>query len=79
MYPGKHNSTEYSAVMENGQRVWKSYDTLFVDSEDFAEIGEAFENRHSVQKVTLGNATITLMKQRELVDFAVQWIEQNRK
>lgn len=78
-YPGKHNSTEYSAVMENGQRVWKSYDTLFVDGEDFEEIGEAFENRHSVQKVTLGNATITLMKQRELVDFAVQWIEQNRK
>ena len=78
-YPGKHASTEYSAVTENGQRVWKEYRTLYVDGEDFEEIGEAFENSHSVQKVTLGNATLTLMKQRELVDFAVKWIEQYRK
>lgn len=27
----------------------------------------------------LGNAEIKLMKQRELVDFSVEWIEQNRK
>ena len=78
-YPGKHASTEYSAVTENGQRVWKEYRTLYVDGEDFEEIGEAFENSQSVQKVTLGNATLTLMKQRELVDFAVKWIEQYRK
>lgn len=78
-YPGKHDSTEYSAVMENGERVWKAYSTLYVDGEDFEEIGAAFEKTHSVQKVSLGNGTITFMKQRELVDFAVEWIEQNRK
>lgn len=78
-YPGKHNSTEYSAVLEDGKRVWKQYETLFVDGEDFNEIGAAFENTCSVRKATLGNGTITLMKQRELVDFAVTWIEQNRK
>ena len=78
-YPGKHNSIEYSAVLEDGKRVWKQYETLFVDGEDFNEIGAAFENTCSVRKVALGNGTITLMKQRELVDFAVTWIEQNRK
>lgn len=78
-YPGKHNSTEYSAVLEDGKRVWKQYETLFVDGEDFNEIGAAFENTCSVRKAALGNGTITLMKQRELVDFAVTWIEQNRK
>lgn len=78
-YPGKHNSTEYSAVLEDGKRVWKQYETLYVDGEDFNEIGEAFENTCSVRKAALGNGTITLMKQRELVDFAVTWIEQNRK
>ena len=78
-YPGKHDSTEYSAIMENGRRVWKEYRTLYVDGEDFEEIGEAFEKACSVSKVTLGNGTITLMKQRELVDFAVEWIEKNRK
>ena len=26
--------------MENGERVWKAYETLFVDGEDFEEIGK---------------------------------------
>ena len=37
------------------------------------------ERIHSVGKVTLGNGTLRLMRQRELVDFAVEWIEKNRK
>lgn len=78
-YPGKHDSTEYSAVMEHGRRVWKAYHTLYVDGEDFKQIGAAFEKAHPVKKAPLGNGTIILMKQRELVDFAVKWIEQNRK
>ena len=78
-YPGKHNCTEYSAVMENGKRVWKAYETLFVDGEDFEQIGEAFESIYPVKKVTLGNGIVRLMKQRDIVDFAVKWIEKNRK
>ena len=78
-YPSKHNNIEHSAVMENGHRVWKKYETLFVDGEDFEEIGAAFENVCSVHKATLGNGVIRLMKQRDLVDFAVRWIEENRK
>lgn len=78
-YPGKHDSTEYSAVMENGRRVWKWYETLFVDGEDFDEIGNAFEDACSVRKRMLGNGMLRLMQQRELVDFAVEWIEKNRK
>ena len=78
-YPGKHNCTEYSAVWENGKRIWKSYDTLFVDGEDFEAIGEAFEAVCPVKRVPLGNGTIAFMRQRTLVDFAVQWIEKNRR
>lgn len=78
-YPSKHNCIEHSAIMENGKRVWKAYETLFVDGEDFDQIGSAFEKSCKVTKVPLGNATLTFMKQRELVDFAVKWIEENRK
>ena len=78
-YPGKHNSIEHSAIMENGQRVWKSYETLYVDGEDFCEIGRDFEKAHPVNKDSLGNGEIRLMKQRELVDFAVDWIGAHRK
>lgn len=78
-YPGKRTCTESSAVLENGERVWKSYETLSVDGEDFEEIGEAFEREEEVGKVSLGNGTLTFMKQRRLVDFAVDWIEKNRR
>ena len=78
-YHGKHNCTEYSAVMENGARVWKEYETLFVDGEDFERIGTDFEKNHKVQKSVLGNAELRFMSQRELVDFAVGWIEKFRR
>ena len=78
-YPGKHDSIEHSAILENGKRVWKEYATLYVDGEDFGEIGAAFEKECPVSKAALGNGTITLMKQRTLVDFAVKWMEQHRK
>ena len=78
-YPGKHTCIEHSAVMENGKRVWKAYETLFVDGEDFKDIGAAFEAAHSVNTAVIGGTKLKLMKQRELVDFAVEWIEKNRK
>lgn len=78
-YPGKHMATESSAMIIDGKRVWKSYETLYVDGEDFLEIGKAFEQHCKVKRVTLGNGEIAFMRQRELVDFAVDWIETNRK
>ena len=78
-YPGKHISKEHSAVTENGKRVWKAYDTLFVDGEDFEEIGRAFEEEHEVKTLRIGEAETRLMRQRDLVDFAVKWIEEYRK
>ena len=78
-YPGKHTCVEHSAVLENGRRVWKTYETLFVDGEDFTAIGAAFEAARPVKKAPVGQTELSLMRQRELVDFAVEWIENNRK
>jgi aminoglycoside 3-N-acetyltransferase len=78
-YSSKHTCIEHSAVMENGVRVWKAYETLYVDGEDFKDIGRAFEAACTICNVKVGNADIKLMNQRELVDFAVSWIECNRK
>ncbi len=77
-YPSKHNCIEHSAVMENGKRVWKEYETLFVDGEDFEQIGEAFEQDNTVSRAMLGNAELRLMDQKILVDFAVDWIQKYR-
>lgn len=77
-YPGKHTCVEHSAVSEEGKRVWKAYETLFVDGNDFEKIGEDFEKAYAVPGVQIGNALVRLMYQRELVDFAVKWMEKNR-
>ena len=78
-YRGKHTCVEHSAVMENGKRVWKAYETLFVDGEDFKDIGIAFEALHTVNTATLGETELKIMRQRELVDFAIEWIEKYRQ
>ena len=73
-YPGKHMVTLNSAIKVNGQRIWKSYETLAVDGEDFPAIGEAFERTGQVRHASLGNGILSMMSQRALVDFAVEWI-----
>ena len=78
-YPGKHTVIESSAIRVDGQRVWKDYETLAVDGEDFSAIGEAFEQTGQVRHVSLGNGILSMMSQRALVDFAVEWIGENRK
>lgn len=77
-YPSKHYADESSAVFVDGQREWVTYNTLAVDGADFNEIGAAFEQEHRVIVAPLGNGVIRCMKQRDLVDFAVRWIEKNR-
>lgn len=77
-YPGKHNKKESSAMFVDGKREWITYETLAVDGEDFEQIGAAFEQEKTVYTVPLGSTTIKSMKQRELVDFAVRWMEANR-
>lgn len=78
-YPGKRYAKESSAMMVDGTRQWVTYETLVVDGEDFERIGETFEATASVNKAKIGNAVVTCMSQRDIVDFAVQWIENNRK
>ena len=65
-------------MTENGKRVWKAYETLYVDGSDFTEIGAAFERENEVGKAVLGNAEVRLMSQRKLVDFAVGWMKDHR-
>lgn len=78
-YPNKRYANESSAVLVAGCRQWVTYETLVVEGEDFEAIGAEFEKNSRVGLATIGNGTLRLMKQREIVDFAVGWIEENRK
>ena len=78
-YKSKRNVNESSAIMVNGKRQWVTYETLYVDGEDFIEIGEDFEKSKQIESVKIGNAVVKSMSQREVVDFAIKWIEKNRR
>ncbi len=80
-YPGKKIERGGAAIVENGRRVWKILEDFGDDSDDFELIGAAFETAHP-DKTTIGRigkADVRLMPSHDLVDFAVTWMNANRK
>ncbi|MGL5942421.1 MAG: aminoglycoside N(3)-acetyltransferase [Waterburya sp.] len=78
-YPGKCYVRESSAILVKGKRQWVTYQTLDLQADDFATIGNAYEAAHQIQLYQLGQATVRFIKQRLLIDWAVNWMEQHRK
>lgn len=78
-YPSKRMEENSCAMMKDGERKWVTYSTLYVDGEDFIDIGIDFEKKYGIKKIKIGNADVKFMRQREIIDFAVEWIENNRK
>lgn len=66
-------------ILDDGERIWAEYETIEESTDDFAELGANFEQAKEVMNGTVGTATATLMNQRKLVDFAVEWFEKNRQ
>ena len=77
--PGGKFSLQGAPIMENGQRVWKTFTTLEVDSDCFDELGADFERAHPVKIGLVGSATTRLFSQRTAVDFARRWITRKRR
>ena len=77
--PGGKMIVQGAPIADNGQRVWKAFTTLDVDSDCFDELGVDFEKMHPVKIGLVGSATARLFSQRAAVDFAEQWITQKRK
>jgi aminoglycoside 3-N-acetyltransferase len=77
-YPGKRMQRTGSAMLVNGQRQWIPYETMDVYTDDFGEIGAAFERVHNVAVQRIDDAEVRFFRQRLLVDFAVAWMEQHR-
>jgi aminoglycoside 3-N-acetyltransferase len=77
-YPGKRNMPTGSAMLVNGQRQWVTYETPYTDPDDFGEIGDAFDAAHQIAVQRIGDAEVRFFRQRLVVDFAVEWMEQHR-
>jgi aminoglycoside 3-N-acetyltransferase len=66
-------------ILANGQRVWQTFDDLEGNSDDFETIGTAFAQEMGLEQTAMvGQARARLLPQREVVDFAVRWMEKHR-
>jgi aminoglycoside 3-N-acetyltransferase len=77
-YPGKRTIATGSALLVDGRRQWVTYETPETDSDDFGEIGDAFDAAHNIAIRHINEAQVRFFRQRLVVDFAVAWMEQHR-
>jgi aminoglycoside 3-N-acetyltransferase len=76
--PGSQEVMLGVPLLENGQRTWKNYRDIDIDSTLFPEIGADFEQTGLVQVGKVGSALSRLFSQREGVDFATRWFMRYR-
>lgn len=65
--------TQGAPVLVGGERRWVTFEDLDYDDEAFPPVKTAFEASGAVTRGRVGSGEARLMRQRELVDFAVGW------
>lgn len=80
-FPTKRIVQEGAPISTAGSRRWTTFENIDLDSSDFERIGEDFlqsDVGHGVYRGRVGLANCQLMSQRAVVDFAIDWFEENR-
>ncbi len=77
-YKTKLNVPCFSPVMIDEERKWIKYIDINLNGDDFISIGNAFEAQGKCKIGKVGAARSVLFRQRDLVDFASEWMKQNR-
>ncbi|MDF1667122.1 MAG: AAC(3) family N-acetyltransferase [Planctomycetota bacterium] len=77
-WPSKSFQKMAAPIENNGERVWTEYTDLDVDSDDFQALGTAFDATGASTIGKVGEATCKLFSQREILAFAIPWLEKNR-
>jgi aminoglycoside 3-N-acetyltransferase len=78
-YESKAETINKVPIFEAGEKKWVDLRDIDFDTDDFNDLGEAFERETDhVRRGKIGNADALLMPAKELVDYAVKWMEANR-
>jgi len=77
-YPGKVWVTQGSPVTIDGERRWVTFEDLDGEDDDFGDLGAAFAEAGMERCGPVGVGEARLMKARDLVDFAVEWMNEHR-
>ncbi|WP_431882858.1 aminoglycoside N(3)-acetyltransferase [Micromonospora gifhornensis] len=76
--PDPPRRQESSAVRTDTGQSWAGWEDVATDEGDFDQLGAAFEATGRARIGRVGAAESRLMRQRELVDFAVDWFAVHR-
>lgn len=77
-FPGKSRQDEGAPLMIDGERRWQPFRPIDVSATDFARLGEAFAATGLETQGRVGAAQARLMRARDVVDFAIPWLEAER-
>ena len=67
-----------AAVAGPGGRRWVTRDDVDIDASAFGRIGAGLDEAGLTGCGSVGSARSRLMRQREVVDFAIGWMERER-
>jgi len=70
--------TKGAAVLEDGKRVWKTWEEPEYDDDDFHKIAADFEEQEGLSPIYIGQAESHIFQIRDLIDYAVGWLRKNR-
>lgn len=78
-WPSKSTLQEGTATRVHGIRQWVAFPMLRLETDDFADIGAAYETAHCIRPFHIAQAETRLLRQRPLVDFAADWMRRHRR
>ncbi len=76
--PDMPRESKGAAVLENGKRVWKTWETLEYDDDDFHKIAADYEEKAGLAPVFIGQAESHIFSMKPLIDFGMVWLRKNR-
>lgn len=77
-WPGKRVVMAGAPVLVDGTRQWATFEDVDLNADDFAALGDDFNATGAVRRGQVGRAACLLMRQRAVVDFAVDWLSTHR-
>lgn len=77
-FAAKARHDEGAPVLADGQRRWQTFRPWRTEDDDFADLGAAFARTGLEVRGLIGAAEARLMRARDVVDFAVPWLEAHR-
>lgn len=80
-FPTKRIVQEGAPILQTGSRIWTTFEDIDVNASDFDCIGADFQRSDAGKLLRCGQVGLTncqLMLQRNIVDFAVDWLAENR-